>query len=111
MSLWFFSMCNICRLLIVRFLISRCSPWISIWPSISVSVRDMDPFTELYFLLQNPVGISYYKLIFSSYKNTKAVSLLFLCHLCLEIVLQDVYFRYAPQFHVSDSLSYSDTTF
>ena len=74
-------------------------------------VRDMDPFTELYFLLQNPVGISYYKLIFSSYKNTKAVSLLFLCHLCLEIVLQDVYFRYAPQFHVSDSLSYSDTTF
>src|ERR1700683_3333058 len=76
-----------------------------------VFVRDMDPFTELYFLLQNPVRISYYKLIFSSYKNTKAVSLLFLCHLCLEIVLQDVYFRYTPQFHVSDSLSYLDTMF
>ena len=34
-------------------------------------VRDMDPFTEPYFLLQNPIGISYYKFIFSSYKNTK----------------------------------------
>src|ERR1700677_4091193 len=69
-----------------------------------VCVRDMDPFTEPYwdFLLQIHLFIL---------QKHKSISLLFLCRLHLGIVFQNVYFRYAPPFHVSDSLSYSNTTF
>src|ERR1700683_2149356 len=70
----------------------------------SMAVRDMDPFTEPYwdFLLQIHLFIL---------QKHKSVSLLFLGSLCLGIVLQNVYFRYVPPFHVLDSLSYSNTTF